>query len=100
MRRDEFVARVREIGELGSSDEAERAIEATLQTLKERLAGNEPGNLGASSPGTSPNLCTEGAVERTSRSPSSTAGSARRRAWAKPRPSAKPGPSPRVSRRR
>ena len=51
MRRDEFVARVREIGELGSNSEAERAITATLGTLKERLAGNEPDNLAAQLPG-------------------------------------------------
>ena len=51
MGRDEFVARVREMGELGSNDEAERAIKATLRTLKERLAGNEPDNLAAQLPG-------------------------------------------------
>ncbi len=51
MRRDEFVARVREIGELRSNSEAERAIGATLGTLKEKLAGNEPDNLAAQLPG-------------------------------------------------
>ena len=51
MRRDESVARVREIGELGSNDQAERAIGATLRTLKERLAGNEPDNLASQLPG-------------------------------------------------
>lgn len=51
MQRDEFVKRVREIGELGSREEAEAAIKATLATLKERLAGNEPNNLAAQIPG-------------------------------------------------
>lgn len=45
MKHDEFVARVRELAELGSNQEAERAIRATFETLKERLAGNEPNNL-------------------------------------------------------
>ena len=45
MKHDEFVARVRELAELGSNEEAERAIRATFETLKERLAGNEPNNL-------------------------------------------------------
>ena len=51
MQRDEFVARMREIGELGSNDEAERAIEATLGTLKDRLTGNEPDNPATQLPG-------------------------------------------------
>ncbi len=50
MKRDEFVKRVMEIGELGSHEEAERAIKATFETLKERLAGNEPDNLAAQLP--------------------------------------------------
>ena len=51
MQRDEFVKRVAEIGELGSREEAEGAIKATLATLGERLAGNEPNNLAAQIPG-------------------------------------------------
>ena len=51
MQRDEFVKRVREIGELDSREEAEAAIKATFATLKERLAGNEPNNLAAQIPG-------------------------------------------------
>ncbi len=50
MKRDEFVKRVTEIGELRSREEAERAILATLETLKQRLAGNEPDNLAAQLP--------------------------------------------------
>ena len=45
MKHDEFVARVRELAELKTNEEAERAIRATFETLKERLAGNEPNNL-------------------------------------------------------
>jgi uncharacterized protein (DUF2267 family) len=41
---------VQEIGELGSREEAERAIKATLETLKQRLAGYEPDNLAAQLP--------------------------------------------------
>ncbi len=47
---DEFVKRVSEIAELGSREEAERAIKATFETLRERLAGNEPNNLAAQIP--------------------------------------------------
>lgn len=45
MKHDEFVARVRDLAELETNEEAERAIKATFETLKERLAGNEPDNL-------------------------------------------------------
>ncbi len=45
MKQDEFVARVRELAELETNEEAERAIRTTLETLRERLAGNEPNNL-------------------------------------------------------
>lgn len=50
LKRDEFVKRVQEIGELDSREEAERAIKATLGTLKQRLAGYEPDNLAAQLP--------------------------------------------------
>ena len=45
MRHDEFVARVRDLAELETNEEAERAIRATFETLRDRLAGNEPNNL-------------------------------------------------------
>ncbi len=45
VKHDEFVARVRELAELQTNEEAERAIRAAFETLKERLAGNEPNNL-------------------------------------------------------
>ena len=50
MKGDEFIAEVRNLAELGNNEEAERAIQATLQTLKERLAGNEPSHLAAQLP--------------------------------------------------
>ena len=50
MKRDKFVKRVQEIGELVSREEAERAVKATLETLKQRLAGYEPDNLAAQLP--------------------------------------------------
>lgn len=50
MQRDELVKRVQEMGELGSREEAEQAIEATFETLKKRLAGNDPDNLASQLP--------------------------------------------------
>lgn len=45
MRHDEFVAGVRTLAELNDNEQAEKAARATLETLRERLAGNEPSNL-------------------------------------------------------
>ena len=45
VKHDEFTARVRELAELETNEEAERAIRATFETLRQRLAGNEPNNL-------------------------------------------------------
>lgn len=50
MKRDQFLAEVRDLAELGSDEDAEKATRATLQTLRERLAGNEPSNLAAQLP--------------------------------------------------
>jgi uncharacterized protein (DUF2267 family) len=50
MKGDQFIAEVRNLAELGDNEEAEKAIRATLETLKERLAGNEPSNLAAQLP--------------------------------------------------
>lgn len=47
----EFVANVRELAEVSSNEEAEKAIRATLETLRERLAGQEPQNLASQLPG-------------------------------------------------
>ena len=50
MNRDEFVRRVQEIGDIESREETERAIRATFEILKRRLAGNEPDNLASQLP--------------------------------------------------
>ena len=50
MKGDEFIAEVKNLAELDSNEDAEKATRATLETLKERLAGNEPSNLAAQLP--------------------------------------------------
>ena len=50
MKGDHFIAEVRNLAELGNNEEADKAIRATLKTLRERLAGNEPSNLAAQLP--------------------------------------------------
>src|SRR5919199_2007163 len=47
---DQFLAEVKNLAELGNDEEAEKATRATLETLRERLAGNEPSNLVAQLP--------------------------------------------------
>jgi|SRR5215211_3852140 len=50
MKGEQFIAEVRNLADLESNENAEKAIRVTLQTLKERLAGNEPSNLAAQLP--------------------------------------------------
>jgi uncharacterized protein (DUF2267 family) len=50
MKGDQFFTEVRNLAELDNNEEAEKAIRATLETLRERLAGNEPSNLAAQLP--------------------------------------------------
>jgi uncharacterized protein (DUF2267 family) len=50
MKGDQFISEVRNLAELDSNEEAEKATRATLETLKERLAGYEPSNLAAQLP--------------------------------------------------
>lgn len=50
MKGDEFITEVKNLAELGSNEEAEEATRATLETLRERLAGDEPSNLAAQLP--------------------------------------------------
>jgi uncharacterized protein (DUF2267 family) len=50
MKGEQFIAEVRNLAELDTNEDAEKAIRVTLQTLKERLAGNEPSNLAAQLP--------------------------------------------------
>ncbi|MEW6635881.1 MAG: DUF2267 domain-containing protein [Actinomycetota bacterium] len=45
MKYDQFIAEVRDLAELEDNERAETAARATLETLRERLAGNEPSNL-------------------------------------------------------
>jgi uncharacterized protein (DUF2267 family) len=47
---DEFIAEVRSLAELANDEDAEKATRATLETLRERLAGDEPSNLAAQLP--------------------------------------------------
>jgi len=50
MKGEQFIAAVRNLADLDTNEAAEKAIRATLETLKERLAGNEPSNLAAQLP--------------------------------------------------
>ena len=50
MKGEQFIAEVRNLAELDTNEDAKKAIRATLETLKERLAGNEPSNLAAQLP--------------------------------------------------
>jgi uncharacterized protein (DUF2267 family) len=50
MKGEQFIAEVRNLAEVASNEEAQKATRATLETLKERLAGNEPSNLAAQLP--------------------------------------------------
>ncbi len=50
MKGDQFISEVGNLAEVDSKEEVEKATRATLETLKERLAGNEPSNLAAQLP--------------------------------------------------
>lgn len=50
MKGEQFIGEVRNLAELGNDEDAQKATRATLETLKERLAGNEPSNLAAQLP--------------------------------------------------
>ena len=50
MKYEEFIAQVRHRADLASSEEAERATQATLETLAGRLRGNEAAQLAAQLP--------------------------------------------------
>ncbi len=50
MKGEQFIAEVRNLAELDTNEDAQKAIRSTLETLKERLAGNEPSNLAAQLP--------------------------------------------------
>ena len=46
----QFIAEVKNLAELDSDEDARKAIGATLETLRERLAGEEPSDLAAQLP--------------------------------------------------
>jgi|SRR5215204_1728580 len=50
MKGDQFIAEVRNLAEVAGNEEAQKVTCATLETLRERLAGNEPSNLAAQLP--------------------------------------------------
>ena len=50
MNGERFVAEVKNLSEVDSNERAREAVRATLETLGERLAGNEPSNLAAQLP--------------------------------------------------
>ena len=50
MKGEQFIAEVRNLAELDTNEDAQKAIRSTLETLKERLASNEPSNLAAQLP--------------------------------------------------
>ena len=50
MNDEQFIGEVLDLAEIESDEDAQKAIGATLQTLKERLAGEEPSDLAAQLP--------------------------------------------------
>jgi uncharacterized protein (DUF2267 family) len=50
MKHDEFIKHVQSVAQLNSREEAEKATRATLETLKERIVGNEASQLAAQLP--------------------------------------------------
>jgi uncharacterized protein (DUF2267 family) len=50
MKGEQFIAEVKNLAELDSNEDAQKTIRATLEILRERLAGNEPADLAAQLP--------------------------------------------------
>lgn len=50
MKYDQFIKHVQEKAQLNSREDAERATRATLETIKERIVGNEASQLAAQLP--------------------------------------------------
>ncbi|HYZ06586.1 MAG TPA: DUF2267 domain-containing protein [Rubrobacter sp.] len=50
MKDEQFIAEVKNLAEIDNDEDARKAIGATLETLRERLAGKEPSNLAAQLP--------------------------------------------------
>ena len=64
MNDEQFIAEVKNLAELDKDEDARKAIGATLETLRERLAGEEPSDLAAQlPPGIAPYVEGEGGRE-------------------------------------
>ena len=50
MKGEQFIAEVKNLAELDNDEDAQKAVRATLETLRERLAGEEPSDLAAQLP--------------------------------------------------
>lgn len=50
MNRHEFIKHVQSIAQVGSREEAERAIRATLETIRDRIVGDEAKDLASQLP--------------------------------------------------
>ena len=50
MKGEQFITEVKNLAEFDNDEDAQKAIGATLETLKERLAGEEPSDLAAQLP--------------------------------------------------
>ena len=50
MKYDEFIKHVQSVAQLDSKEEAERATQATLETIRERIVGDEAKDLAAQLP--------------------------------------------------
>jgi uncharacterized protein (DUF2267 family) len=50
MKGEQFIAEVKNLAELDSNEDAQKTVRATLETLRERLADNEPTDLAAQLP--------------------------------------------------
>jgi uncharacterized protein (DUF2267 family) len=50
MKGEQFIAEVKNLAELDSNEDTQKTVRATLETLRERLAGNEPADLAAQLP--------------------------------------------------
>jgi uncharacterized protein (DUF2267 family) len=50
MKYDEFIKHVQSVGQIDSREKAQRAISATLETVKERIVGDEAKDLAAQLP--------------------------------------------------
>ena len=62
MKGEQFIAEVKNLAELDNDEDVQKVIGVTLETLKERLAGEEPSDLAAQLP---PEIALRGGRRRT-----------------------------------